>query len=145
LYTISGLWQERFKTYTNQIWATEYNIEPQTLPTGIEVRLSAMRLNRIQDYIIQLCLNGELIGLNYAINVPADVANMYTGDKGQPFPLANDITIYGGPLDLWGTALTLEDIANPTFGVVIALQSHVSYPHRDLGYIDQISLRVHYG
>jgi hypothetical protein len=144
LYTISGLWQERFKTYTNQIWTTGYNIAPLGAITGVEVSMSAMRLNRIQDYIVQLCLNGELIGLNYAINVPPDVANMYSGDTGTPFPPSSDKTSYGGPLDMWGTELTLEDITNPTFGVVVALQSHVMYPHRDLGYIDQISLRVHY-
>lgn len=127
LYSISGLWQERFWTETSQLWTTEYNFVPLgATVVGVELKLNTMRLARVQDLIIQLCLNGIVIGDNRAN------------------ALASDAEIYGAPDDLWGATLTIDDVANRTFGVLISLRSNATMPHRDLGYVDQIALRVYY-
>jgi len=53
LHTISGLWQERYRTHTSQIWATNFNFTPTgTILNGIELSLSMMRLSRIEDLVI---------------------------------------------------------------------------------------------
>jgi len=67
---------------------------------------------------------------------------MYTADTGIILEPPSDVSIYGSTDDLWGTNLTINDIQDPSFGVVVSLQSHPTIPHRDIGYIDQISLRV---
>jgi hypothetical protein len=145
LHTISGLWQERYRTHTNQIWTTGYNFTPlgNTL-VGIELSLSTQRLSRVEDLVIQLCLNGELIGLNYALAVPPDIANMYTSDNGIVLTPAGNYGIYGGEFDMWGTSLTIADLANPTFGIVVSFQSHPTIPHRDIASVDQIAIKVYY-
>lgn len=169
LHTISGLWQERYRTHTNQIWTTGYDIIGTKLITqagdmittennvqlildsatthtlvGIELSLSTQRLSRVEDLVIQLCLNGALIGLNYALDVPPDIANMYTSDNGIVLTPAGNYEVYGGEFDMWGTTLTIADLTNPTFGIVVSFQSHPTIPHRDIASVDQIALRVYY-
>jgi len=128
LYTISGLWQEIFRTFTYQLWSTNYNFTNIIANniTGIELYLVSQRMDRCQDYIIQLCLNGKLIGNNYA--------NLMGGNN----------QLYGGMNDMWGTTLTIDDIMNPTFGIVIEFQSNLTIPHSDIMYVEQIGLRVYY-
>ena len=112
LYTISGLWMERFRSKTSQIWTTNYQIPvlSNTL-TGIELRVNVLRSARIQDLIIQLTLNGELIGINYAVDMTTQYAYQHN------IPLVGDYNIYGGNLDLWGTELTTQDIQNKITGI----------------------------
>jgi hypothetical protein len=43
---------------------------------------------------------------------------------------------------MWGTELTSEQLADPTFGIVISFKSNVIYPHTDLAYVNQVALRV---
>ena len=140
LYTISGLWMERFRSKTSQIWTTNYQILvlSNTL-TGIELRVNVLRSARIQDLIIQLTLNGELIGINYAVDMTTQYAYQHN------IPLVGDYNIYGGNLDLWGTELTTQDIQNNTFGAVVSFQSNETLPHRDLVYINQLAIRAHFG
>lgn len=142
---MSGLWQERYRTHTNEIWTTGYN-SPLLGDTvsGIEFVLDTQRLSRVEDLVIQLCLNGELIGLNYALSVPPDIANVYTADNGIILNPASNHEVYGGEFDLWGTHLTSLDITNPTFGIVISFQPHPTIPHRDIAAVDQVSMRIHY-
>lgn len=140
LYTISGLWMERFRSKTNQLWTTNYQI-PSLSNTiiGIELRVNIKRSARIQDLTIQLTLNGELIGLNYGVYMTTQYAYQHN------LPLIDDFNIYGGPTDMWGTTLTPTEITDPTFGAVIAFQSNETLPHRDLAYLNQIALRIHFG
>ena len=126
LHTISGLWQERFASKTNQLWFTDFNFLSQGILQGIEVQFYVQRLDRLQDYIVRLCLNGELIGDN--------IAN----------PDIIDLKTYGSSTNLWGTSLTAADIADASFGVAIALRSNVTIPHKDLGNINQVAMRVTY-
>ena len=128
LYTISGLWQERFASKTNQLWFTNFSFAPvgSTL-LGIEVQFNSIRGNRVQDYIVQLVLNGALVGDNIAD------------------PITDNIKTYGSSTNLWNSGLTLAGVSNPTFGVAISLRSNVLTPHSDLGYLDQVRMRITYG
>ena len=139
LYCISGLWQERFRTKTNKLIATNFNIPVMgSNVTGIEVQTHILRKARIEDYIIQLTLNGELIGQNKADMTSAKEA--YYENKQQ----ATDFQIYGSPTDLWNTNLTLSDVQNVTFGVAIAYQSNEMIPHRDLVLFNQLAIRIYF-
>jgi len=140
LYTIPGLWMERFRSKTNQIWMTDYQIPllSETI-VGIELRVNIKRSARIQDLTIQLTLNGNLIGLNYGVDMTTQYAYQHN------LPVIGDYNVYGGPTDMWGTTLTTTDITDPTFGAVVAFQSNETLPHRDLAYINQLALRIHFG
>ena len=139
LYCISGLWQERFRTKTNQLIATNFNIPiMSSVISGIEIQTHVLRKARIEDYIIQLTLNGELIGVNRADMTSSQEA--YWENKQQ----VGDYHIYGGADDLWGTNLTTNDLQNSTFGVVIAYQSNERIPHRDLVFFNQLAIRINF-
>jgi len=145
LYTISGLWMEKFLTNTSQLWCTGYNFSnTSSSVVGIELQLNMLRQSRIEDLIIQLTLGGELIGDNYASTINPVQSDMFTGDN-VPLVPVGDSNIYGGPHDLWGTTgLTSANITDPTFGIVISFKSNQIYPHRDVVYLDQASLRITY-
>jgi hypothetical protein len=146
LYTISGLWMEKFLSNTSQLWCTGYNFsDTGGQVVGIEFQLEIFRQARIEDLLIQLTLGGELIGENYASTVNPVQSDMYSGDFTTPLTPVNDLNIYGGPSDLWGiTGLTSANIADPSFGVVVSFKSNAIYPHRDLAYLDQAGLRITY-
>jgi hypothetical protein len=145
LYTISGLWMEKFLSNTSQIWLTGFSIPSNnnTL-TGIEFQLNIQRAARIEDLIIQLTLNGELVGDNQASWVNPVQSDMYTGDFTEPLNPVGDYNIYGGTTNLWGTTLTNTDVTDPTFGVVISFKSNTTYPHSDIAYVDQVAVRATY-
>ena len=147
LYTISGLWMEKFLSNTSQLWCTNFNV-PSTsnVISGIEFQLKMQRAARIEDLIIQLTLNGTLIGDNYASTINPVQSDMYTGDFTTPLNPVGDYSIYGSPADLWGTTgLTASDLANSTFGIVVSFKSNAICPHRDLVYVSQVGLRITYG
>ena len=106
--------------------ATGFNFTnlPETI-SGIEVRLSGNRRGRITDDTVQLCLAEELIGDNRAT---LDLSPQ---------------KIYGTDTDLWNTQLTLSNIQDPTFGVVIRFQSHPRWPHKDSAFLDSVELRIY--
>ena len=139
------------KSFPATVQTTNYSpAVPSTVayvPTilGIEFQLGMQRASRIEDLIIQLTLNGELIGNNYASTVNPVQSDMYTGDFTTPLTPVGDLNIYGGSTDLWGTTnLTSANIADPTFGIVISFRSNIIYPHRDICYVNQASLRITY-
>jgi hypothetical protein len=146
LYTISGIWMEKFLSNTSQLWCTGYKFPNTGRPiVGIEFQLNILRAARIQDLLIQLTLNGSLIGENYASGVNAVQSDMYTGDFTTPLSPVGDLNIYGGPADLWGTTgLTSANISDPTFGIVVSFSSNPIYPHRDLCQLDQAGIRITY-
>jgi hypothetical protein len=145
LYTISGMWMERFLSNTSQLWCTGFNISnTSSAVLGIELALTVHRASRIEDLIIQLTLKGNLIGNNLASLDNPVQSSMYTGDNTVPTPVG-DSHIYGGSSNLWGTTgLTAADISDPTFGVVVSFKSNPIYPHSDLAYVDQASIRITY-
>ena len=146
LYTIPGLWMEKFLSNTSQLWCTRLNIPSMSgTVTGIELQLNIQRAARIEDLLIQLTLNGQLIGDNRASTVNPVQSDMYTGEYTTPLNPVGDSHIYGNNTDLWGTTgLTLANIADPTFGVVVSFKSNPIYPHRDLAYLSQVALRITY-
>ena len=146
LYTISGLWMEKFLSNTSELWCTNLNIPDNNLPvTGIQFFLDMHRFSRIEDLRIQLILNNELIGDNQASPVDPVQSNMYTGDNSPLLPIIGDANLYGEVNNMWGTSLTSEDIANPSFGIAISFRSNQVYPHRDLVIVNQIGVSITYG
>ena len=145
LYTISGLWMEKFLSNTDQLWCTGFNI-PNNMQSiaGIEVELNVQRAARIEDLVIQLTLGGNIIGDNHASTVNPVQSDMYTGDYTTPLNPVGDYNIYGSPTDLWATTLTADQVADPTFGVAISFKSNQIYPHSDLAYVSQVGIRITY-
>jgi hypothetical protein len=113
------------KTYYLKLQGFNFNNFPSTV-SGIELRLTANRRGRITDETIQLFLDSDLIGENKAdLNLDPQ-------------------KIYGSSSDLWSTEnLSMSNLQDPTFGVVIRFQSHPSFPHRDGVYINAVELRIH--
>ena len=145
LYTISGFWMEKFLSNTSQLWCTGYNIPNKGPVQGIELRLAIARAARIEDLLIQLTLNGDLIGDNLASNINPVQSDVNTSDFTTPLNPVGDMHIYGAEDNMWGTTgLTAADIADPTFGVVISFKSNIIYPHRDIVYLSQASIRITY-
>jgi hypothetical protein len=146
LYTISGLWMEKFLSNTDQMWCTGFNIlNLNNTVVGIELALYVQRAGRIQDLIIQLVRNGQLIGDNRASTVNPVQSDMNTGEFTTPLNPVGDYNIYGGHNDLWGISnFSSADVADSTFGVAISFKSNETYPHRDIAYLSQVALRITY-
>ena len=143
LYTMSGFWQEKFQSSTDQLWLTGFKfVDTGRTILGVELELDIKRAARIEDLVIQLTLGGVLIGNNLASSINPVQADMYTAERANyPIPVP-DYSIYGGGTNKWGTTLTSNQIADPTFGVVVSFQSNVIYPHKDLAYLHKARLRV---
>lgn len=115
----------RTKTYYLQATGFVFTDLPEVI-TGVELKLVSERRGRIIDDTIQLCLADILIGDNQATL--------------EILPLKT----YGGVGNFWEVPnLTVEDIINPTFGVVIRFKSHPNWPHRDAASISIVALRIH--
>lgn len=112
------------KSYYLKITNFNFTALPQTL-SGIELKISMNRVGRITDETVQLCLNNDLIGLNRAT---ADLSLIKT---------------FGNEADMWGTNLTMQDIQNLSFGIVLRFQSHPDWPHKSTPLIDSVELRIH--
>lgn len=112
------------KTYFLKITNFNFSNLPQQI-TGIEARLIMNRFGRITDDTVQLCLEDQLIGENKA-NLNLD-----------------PIKIYGGENILWDTSLTISDISQPSFGIILRFQSHPRWPHKCSPLIDTVELRIH--
>jgi hypothetical protein len=60
-------------------------------------------------------------------------------------PSTDNLKTYGSSTNLWNSNITFANISNSTFGVAISLRSNVVTPHKDLGYLDQVRMRITYG
>jgi len=113
------------KTY--YIRATGFNF--QGLPTvlsGIELLLLVNRYGRVTDDTVELVLGGESLGENQA-----------------SLSIAPE-KIYGGPANLWNAKnLSVNDLQDPSFGVVIRFGSHPHWPHKDPVIIGGVRLRIY--
>lgn len=112
------------KTYFLRCTGFVFEDLPDSI-TGIEARISMNRFGRVTDDTVHLCLNEELIGENRA-SLSLEL-----------------IKIFGNENDMWGTSLSLSDIQDPNFGIVVRFQSHPNWPHSSSILIDAIELRVH--
>lgn len=115
----------RMKTY--YIRATGFQF--QTMPdivSGVRVKLSCDRRGRIADDTIQLCIDGAVVGDNLA-----------------SLPIL-PVKEYGGENNLWGLAtMPIEMFQNSTFGVVVRLQSHPNWPHRDHASMTAVEMQLY--
>jgi len=113
------------KTY--YIRATGFDF--QGLPTvlsGIELLLLVNRYGRVTDDTVELVLSGESLGENQA-----------------SLSIAPE-KIYGGPASLWNAKnLSVNDLQDLSFGVVIRFCSHPHWPHKDPVIISGVRLRIH--
>jgi hypothetical protein len=112
------------KTYFLKLTGFNFLNVPSTI-SGIEVKLTMNRFGRITDDTVQLCLNNNEIGENRA--------NL----------LLDPIKTYGNQNDLWETTLTNSDVLNPTFGIILRLQSHPRWPHKSTPMVDSVQIRIH--
>lgn len=112
------------KTYFLKITNFTFNQLPSSL-SGIEVRIKARRYGRATDDTIQLVKNDTVIGDNKAsLSIHPE-------------------KLYGGVSDLWGTNLTISDITDSTFGILIRFKSHPDWPHKDPILVDSVEMRIH--
>ena len=59
LYTISGLWMEKFLSNTSILYLTGFNFpDTEQTVTGIELQLHVLRSARIEDLVIQITEGG---------------------------------------------------------------------------------------
>lgn len=112
------------KTYFLKLTNFNFTSLPEQI-SGIEARLTMKRFGRITDDTVQLCLNDQLIGTN--------LANL----------VLDPIKTYGGDTVLWETNLTVADVSQPSFGIVIRFQSHPHWPHKCSPFVDTVELRIH--
>ena len=112
------------KTYFLKITNFNFQNLPATV-SGIELKLSMNRYGRITDDTVQLCLNDQEIGTNQA--------NLNLDPK----------KIYGGDTILWDTNLSISNVSNSTFGIILRFKSHPNWPHRCSPLIDATELRIH--
>lgn len=112
------------KTYFLKATGFNFNSIPDTL-SGIEMRLTMNRNGRITDDTIQLVLDADILGDNQAVLA------------------VNPTTIYGSETNLWGSNVTLQNIQNINFGVIVRFKSHPNWPHKSSALIDAIEIRVH--
>lgn len=112
----------------NKTWFLRLtNFSFQNLPavlSGIEVKVDARRYGRAQDETVQLCLNGNYIGDNFA---SPDVAPQ---------------KVYGGQTELWNSGIDIAAISNSTFGITVRFQAHKSWPHKDPILLDSVQIRI---
>jgi len=95
-------------------------------PQGIEMRLRARRVARIQDKTIQLWNGSRTISEN--------LQNLR----------AEDEQVYGGENDRWGIPLAESiPVSDSEFGVVVDLQPHVEYPCADLVFVRSVAMRLY--
>jgi len=97
---------------------------PETL-SGIEVRIKSRRYGRATDDTVQLIQEDTIIGDNKATL------------------LIHPEKIYGSESDMWGTNLTIADITDAGFGIVIRFKCHPDWPHNDPVLVDSVEMRIH--
>ena len=113
------------RTKTYYLKATGFNFQnlPETI-SGVELRLSVKRRGRVTDETISLVINDQVS------------ENRATLDLAPT-------KLYGNETDVWAMEnLSIETLDN-NFGVVIRLQAHLHWPHKDPAFIDAVELRIH--
>lgn len=127
LRSISTSYGTFIREESNSLVFTDFGFD-NVVPQGIEMRLRARRVARIQDKTIQLWNGSRTISENL-VNLSAE-----------------DEQIYGGENNRWGIPKTESiPVSSENFGVVVDLQPHVDYPCADLVYIRSVAMRLYLG
>ena len=115
------------KMKTHFLKATGFNFAnlPDTI-SGISCKVAMNRHGRISDDTVQLTLDENLIGENYA------TTNL------------NPISVYGGESDIWKiTDINTTMIQDSSFGIILRLRSHPHWPHSTTPILYSIELQIH--
>jgi len=112
------------KTYYLKLTGFNFYNLPSIL-SGIEVKIQAQRYGRAIDDTVQLLLNDQEIGSNLA-SLPINIVKKY-----------------GTENDLWNTGLTINDIGNSTFGLLLRFKAHPMWPHSSPMFLDSVVMRIH--
>jgi hypothetical protein len=126
LYHIARSPKHNLMTKTYFLNASGFRFEnlPTTL-SGVELRINSNRRGRIMDDTIVLLMGDQPLGENKA----TDEISM--------------TSLYGSPTDTWRAELTIDNIINPNFGVMLRYKSHNKWPHSDPMLINSIELRIY--
>jgi len=125
LYHISRSPKLDLKNKTYYLQCTGFNFTNfPTVVSGIEVNLIVNRYGRATDETISLCLGGNSIGANRAQSL-----------------IIPEI-VYGSTTDLWSTNLTIANVQDPTFGIILRFQAHPDWPHNDPMLIEALTMRI---
>lgn len=126
LYHIARSPKHNLMTKTYFLRASGFRFEnlPLTI-SGIELRINGNRRGRIMDDTIALMMDDQPLGENKATS---------------QIPMT---AIYGSSTDTWKAELTIDDISNLKFGVMLRFKSHDKWPHSDPMLINSIELRIH--
>ncbi|TNF30273.1 MAG: hypothetical protein EP314_01730, partial [Bacteroidetes bacterium] len=103
------------------------NLQAGDVITGIEVSIErkAEYANSVEDAVVQLILNGNVIGQNKAIS--------------GAWSTTETVVTYGGGNDMWGTTLTPDDVDDHEFGIRIQLRG-INQNEYD-AFIDQVRIK----
>jgi hypothetical protein len=113
------------KTYYIRATGFDFYNLPEVL-SGIELLLLVNRYGRVTDDTVELVLGGESVGENQA-----------------SLSIAPE-KIYGGPTNLWNVKnLSVNDLRDSSFGIVIRFSSHPHWPHKDPVIIGGVRMRIH--
>jgi hypothetical protein len=93
--------------------------------TGVEARITAKRAGRIMDETVALCIEDTIKGEN------------------QAGLLLDPVTYYGSSDFLWKTkGITVDQVMDPTFGIIVSFQGHKEWPCRDFILLDCVEVRI---
>ena len=113
------------KTYYLKLSGFNFLNLPRSTVSGIEVRLSMQRHGRITDDTIQLVKSDQLVGDNHA------TLNL------------DPVKVYGSATDNWNSTVSIPDLENGNFAVVIRFKSHPNWPHKTSAMVDAVEIRIH--
>lgn len=121
---------------TNYLEASNFDFS--SIPAGSTINGIVVTINRFQsgtysaitDKVISLILEGSLIGTG---KVPPG---------GSWSPIMPTPVSFGGSSDLWGTSVTLANIQDSTFGVVLSINGAGGLTN--VGFVDYISMTITY-
>jgi len=111
---------------SNSVVFTDWGFELGAVE-GIEVRIQAARVARIQDKTVQLWDGTKTVGEN--------LADLSAGDD----------HVYGSASDRWGVPASFGfPLDSSDFGVVIDLQPHREIPCSDTVVLRSVKMRIYY-
>ncbi len=130
-YATATIIRQKITTY---IEGTQYgfNIPLNASISGIEVQVKrgASHSGQIVDYEIRLVNDGVIVGATKAITTT--------------WTTTFTVATYGGPIDLWGTSWTPDDINKTNFGAVLAAIRTNNGSTPQLAMVDSMKIKVYY-
>jgi hypothetical protein len=122
---------------THYLQGTQYgfNIPTDATIRGIELTVTRRVSDHnagLVDYAVRLVKDGEIMGENKAITTTV-WTTVFTS------------VVYGGPLDLWGSVWTPDDVNDPDFGAALSVNRTNNGSNDRVAEVDSMQLTVYYG